>query len=365
MVPDLSGASFGEEGESGGEVEIQKQGQPSQADATATTMDGVKLESGSKRAVNEEVKAEVDSMRQWLEPAAEVEASTGTSYGEVGLKESGETVDVGQPKRDGKDPGNTRAGIAGWTLNGAAKLTAPGVDPVAGATSTGTLLDGTWSAQQQDIVGQYAPDATGTGLRKADEVSRSYKEASLAGSADAVAVLSADLLSPPSHESRVGESVSSNPVRELREGLMEGMLEHSARVRASSAESLDISIRAAGGTEIAVQFSYVDGVVHAHAQCERGDFQLLSTLWHDLQLNLSKHGISLSTLVPPSGDSGTTTGSLAGGFGSSADAGTKWGQGGRPSREESPMETAMPVNMSGTVGQWLKLQSRRLFETWA
>lgn len=146
---------------------------------------------------------------------------------------------------------------------------------------------------------------------------------------------------------------------------MEGMLEQSANVRASSADSLEVSIRAGVGTEIAVQFSYVDGVVHAHAQCERGDYQLLSTLWHDLQLNLSKHGISLSTLVPPSSESNPNLGSLAGGPGSGSDNGERWGRSSRQSREDFLAEASSLANAPGTVGGWLKLQSRRLFETWA
>lgn len=146
---------------------------------------------------------------------------------------------------------------------------------------------------------------------------------------------------------------------------MEGLLEHSANIRASSADSLDVSIRAGVGTEIAVQFSYVDGVVHAHAQCERGDFQLLSTLWHDLQLNLSKHGISLSTLIPPSSESNPSLDSLAGGLGSGSDSGARWGRSTRQSREEILAEATSSTSAPRSVGDWLRLRSRRLFETWA
>lgn len=166
-------------------------------------------------------------------------------------------------------------------------------------------------------------------------------------------------------ETRADEVAMPSPVRELREGLMEGMLEHSANIRTSGAESLDVSIRAGGETEISVQLSYVDGVVHAHAQCERGDYRLLSTLWHDLQLNLSKHGVSLSTLVPPTSESLSTTGFAGGGPGSGPGNQGGWERTSESARHEHLAGTSFTTKSTASVGGWLRVQSRRLFETWA
>lgn len=306
-----------------------------------------------------------DAMLQWLEPVAEEDAAGLIEGVDPPLKESVGNPGNGERNRDRDEVGKAKAGIAGWTSDGAANLTPSGIAPIAGPTATGVLLDGTWSAQQEDNVGKNPTDAAAAGLRKAEGALHSYRDSIAHSAFDPVAILGADLPPATPAEIRPAEMTSTSPVRELREGLMEGMLEHSANIRASSSESLDVSIRAGGGTEIAVQFSYVDGVVHAHAQCERGDYQLLSTLWHDLQLNLSKHGISLSTLVPPSSESNPTAGSADSGPGSRRENGASWGRDSRPSREEFLFETSSPANAAGSMNGWLKLQSRRLFETWA
>ena len=281
------------------------------------------------------------------------------------LEESGGLSGGGSLESVGEEAGEAKAGIAGWGWSGAANLTLSGSAPVAGATAAGGSFDGTWSAPQENAVAQTPTDTPNAGPRKVEGTSHSHRDSSQSGPVDPVAILGPEIWSTDVGVIRVEEMAMPSPVRELREGLMEGMLEHSANIRTTGAESLDVSIRAGGGTEISVQLSYVDGVVHAHAQCEHGDYQLLSTLWHDLQLNLSKHGVSLSSLVPPASESLSTSGSLGGGPGSGQQNGGGWGRTTAVGREEHLVGTSFTTKATASVGDWLRVQSRRLFETWA
>ena len=68
------------------------------------------------------------------------------------------------------------------------------------------------------------------------------------------------------------------------------------RLRETGSDSLSVVVKPGDGTQISLQLQMREGVVSAQASLHRGDFELLSRHWPELQQRLQAQGIQLSSL---------------------------------------------------------------------
>jgi hypothetical protein len=82
---------------------------------------------------------------------------------------------------------------------------------------------------------------------------------------------------------------------------------HAYRLRETGADSLQVVIKPGLGTQLALHLQMHDGTVDMTATLHRGDYDLLSRHWSELQQQLETRGIRLAPLnhthQPASGDS--------------------------------------------------------------
>jgi hypothetical protein len=366
VTPLVSEVNAGGDGESlNGSGTLSFSGEPEsaiQSPVSDPQKSDAPSEGASKELEKQSGAADIQDALRALEPSLEEVQSGEFVQGSAGELDSGDTSEerggVDREKFAGRNSG---AGFAELGVQDPAKVSASVVTPVAGATATGSSFDGTWSAQQESTVKLLEQDTPSPETKKGIGASHSSQSERSSVSLDATSAFSLHDAASVTPDMRMEDGSSVSPVRVLREGLMEGLLDHAAVVKNSGLDTLGVSIRADAQTEISVRFSYVDGVVHAHAQCERGDYGLLNTLWHDLQLNLSKQGVSLSALLPPGEGAQMVSGNGTGGMNLNQGRDeTLWT---RP--EEPSMAPTFGTMPRASVGSWLKSHSRRLFESWA
>jgi len=80
---------------------------------------------------------------------------------------------------------------------------------------------------------------------------------------------------------------------------------HAFRLRDSGADSLQVMIKPGAGLQISLQLQMRDGGVEMKATLHRGDYDLLSRNWQQLQQQLEPRGVRLAPLVfgSPTGSS--------------------------------------------------------------
>jgi hypothetical protein len=61
-------------------------------------------------------------------------------------------------------------------------------------------------------------------------------------------------------------------------------------------DKLEVVLHPDGNTQISLQLSQIDGVVHGVARCERGDYDLLNAHWSQLQRTLEQQGVNMAPL---------------------------------------------------------------------
>lgn len=276
----------------------------------------------------------------WIEGLKPDRGATGKNAAEV-LKEGVRAVPAAKVDLEKVAATSRQAGIAGLDLIGKAKVTESARKVDAGRSSTTASPGGTWSAQQASDVTVVENNLAEATPAKAPVGARFARSQESTGSMD----LAASVAGVPSTAADVAnipqELVETTSVKEPREVMLDQILDHAATVRQSGHDSLGVTIRANERTEILVHFKYVDGVVHAQAQFERGDVGLLNSQWQDLQAHLARQGVTLSPLQ------GTNT--RDGGLGQQAQNGQ--GQ----SRQSNPGDTREGQgwtgwNQSGSTG---------------
>ena len=146
---------------------------------------------------------------------------------------------------------------------------------------------------------------------------------------------------------------STDPMRSL-ERTHDLMSLHAFRLRDSGSDSLQVMIKPGAGLQISLQLQMRDGAVEMKATLHRGDFDLLSRNWQQLQQQLEPRGVRLAPLL--SGNP-TTTGN------------NPFFQppGNRPEDQDSePAGTLTGLALAGALKPTVaKSRTARGWETWA
>jgi hypothetical protein len=96
----------------------------------------------------------------------------------------------------------------------------------------------------------------------------------------------------PSHEISVRSLDSARLVETIRTEV--------ANLRHRGDASVTVVLKPDNGTELRLEVTVArDGTIHAHARCERGDFQSLNAQWPQLQQSLAAQGIRVNDLSNP------------------------------------------------------------------
>ncbi len=96
--------------------------------------------------------------------------------------------------------------------------------------------------------------------------------------------------------SEVSQWPSVGPARSL-ERAHDLMSLHAFRLRDSGADSLQVVIKPGAGLQLSLNLQMRNGNVEMHATLQRGDFDLMSRHWRELQQQLEPRGIRLGALT--------------------------------------------------------------------
>lgn len=159
--------------------------------------------------------------------------------------------------------------------------------------------------------------------------------------------------------------------------LILGISRHAVELREMKADSMAVVLRPDAHTEIFLKLKNQDGLVEVQARFERGDFNLLSSQWGQLQQSLGSQGVRLGALGGPLGQQtpGTAPGqSPAPNLGSEGQGRSPAGGGGGFRQEEresrSTPRTLDELGLGGSPSEPLRPRggrpgARRVFEGWA
>jgi len=150
-----------------------------------------------------------------------------------------------------------------------------------------------------------------------------------------------------------GQVLSADPAKSL-ERTQDLMSLHAFQLRGSGAESLQVVIKPGAGLQISLQLQMRDGAVEMKATLHRGDYDLLSRNWQQLQQQLELRGVRLAPLI-----SGSATAS--GGNQSFQQPG-----GPREEQDAQPAEALTGLVLAGASKPAApKTRSAHGWETWA
>ena len=114
---------------------------------------------------------------------------------------------------------------------------------------------------------------------------------------------------PPRAEEMTADGVDApEPLRPVLVRSVEEIGGHVQLLRTTGHDRLEVVVRPDGRTELHLQISRTEGLIHVQVRCDRGDYGALEAQWSTVQSALAAQGIRLENLQPGhSGGAGTNT----------------------------------------------------------
>jgi hypothetical protein len=164
------------------------------------------------------------------------------------------------------------------------------------AVGSARQLLGTTGAQHTGTMEMAHKTETVAGLKKTLPSESRAHEAT-----DAMAPVSQTLTHSLEGESAVAVTQDNDLPGADRVGTIERVAkmisEQAAIVAKARPDSLSVVLKPDNTTEISLRLTVANGVVQAHARCERGDFDLLNAHWREVQQAMSVKGVALAPLL--------------------------------------------------------------------